>query len=254
MSFRLKKEYTESYRESKLISWNLSQSKAFEMVSLKSLAAAALAIPAVLGSPAPPSMDLDGPPRLIEARQGYYFSSWTDYSAGGTVQCNNGAGGSYSVKWSGAGFVCGKGWNPGGRRTVTYSGTYNTTGPGYLSVYGWTTGPLIEYYIVDAHGDLSPNEPWTEKGNFTFEEGTYTVYTSTRVNQPSIQGTATFQQYWSVRDEARVGGTISTGRHFDEWAKLGMRLGSHNYMILATEGYTGKDKMKSSGSSSITVG
>ena len=80
---------------------------------------------------------------------------------------------------------------------MKYSGTYVPKGPGYLAVYGWTTNPLIEYYIMDSHGDLAPNEPWTAKGNFTIEgEGTYQVYTSTRVNKPSIVGTATFQQYW----------------------------------------------------------
>lgn len=50
---------------------------------------------------------------------------------------------------------------------------------------------------MDSHGDLAPNEPWTAKGNFTIDgEGTYAVYTSTRVNKPSIVGTATFQQFW----------------------------------------------------------
>ncbi len=137
-------------------------------------------------------------------------------------------------------------------RTVKYSGTYSPTGPGYLSIYGWTRNPLIEYYIVDSHGDLSPGEPWTAKGNFTFEEGTYEMYQSTRVQKPSIDGTRTFQQYWSVRTEKRVGGTITTARHFSEWAKAGMKLGSHDYMILATEGYT-HGKNGSSGTSSITV-
>ncbi|KAL1593874.1 hypothetical protein SLS60_010607 [Paraconiothyrium brasiliense] len=78
--------------------------------------------------------------------------------------------------------------------TVKYSGTYTPTGPGYLAVYGWTTGPLIEYYIVENHGDLAPGEPWSLKGNFTFEEGTYNIYQSQRVNKPSIQGTSTFYQ------------------------------------------------------------
>jgi endo-1,4-beta-xylanase len=51
----------------------------------------------------------------IEARQGYSFSSWSE--SGTNVQCNNGNGGSYSVKWNGkGGFVCGKGWNPGSSR------------------------------------------------------------------------------------------------------------------------------------------
>ncbi|KAK6073166.1 endo-1,4-beta-xylanase [Seiridium cupressi] len=119
--------------------------------------------------------------------------------------------------------------------------------------YCWTRNPLIVYYIVDAHGDLSPGEPWTAKGNFPFEEGTYQLYTSTRVDKPSIIGTATFQQFWSVRTEWRVGGAITTGNHFDAWNAAGRKLGGHDYMILATEGYTVTGRSGSSGTASITL-
>ncbi|KAG4219251.1 hypothetical protein PC116_g32269 [Phytophthora cactorum] len=55
----------------------------------------------------------------IQSRQGgYFWSSWSE--GGGTFRCNNGAGGSYSVNWQSSGgssgFVCGKGWSPGGNR------------------------------------------------------------------------------------------------------------------------------------------
>lgn len=48
---------------------------------------------------------------------GYYYSFWTD--GGGDVTYTNGAGGSYTVRWSNVGnFVGGKGWNPGSTRQV----------------------------------------------------------------------------------------------------------------------------------------
>src|SRR3954451_7789248 len=66
---------------------------------------------------------------------GYFFSYWKD---SGNVTMTMRAGGQYSTQWSGTNTsVAGRGWTPGSSHSVTYSGSFNVNGNGYLSLYGW---------------------------------------------------------------------------------------------------------------------
>lgn len=139
-----------------------------------------------------------------------------------------------------------------GNITVNYKASWSpsNTGVSYLCIYGWTQGPLIEYYIVDDWGHSNrPPGSWSDaahKGTIEIDGGVYDIYVSRRTNKPSIEGTRSFDQYWSVRRTKRTEGTISVSEHFKKWESLGMNMGRMFEVALTVEGFN------SSGTAEIT--
>ncbi|MBB3701358.1 glycoside hydrolase family 11 protein [Flammeovirga yaeyamensis] len=166
---------------------------------------------------------------------GYTYEYWKD-SGNGCMTLNNG--GNFYVSWSNIGnLLARKGKRPGVKnQTVTYGANYQPSGNSYLCIYGWTTSPLVEYYIVESWGSWRPPGA-NAKGTVTTDGGTYDIYETTRVQQPSIQGTKTFQQYWSVRRSKRTSGTVTCANHFNAWASLGMNMGNLYEVSFTVEGY-----------------
>ncbi|KAJ0415912.1 endo-1,4-beta-xylanase 2 [Aspergillus carlsbadensis] len=218
------------------------------MVSFSSLVVSFSAIAAVVALPGDLSKRQAITASETGTNNGFYYSFWTNGQ--GTASYTNGDAGEYSVTWSnedGGDFTCGKGWSTGSAQDITYSATFSPNGNAYLAVYGWTTSPLVEYYILENYGDYNPGSSMTHMGTVTSDGATYDIYEHQQVDQPSISGTATFNQYWSIRQSTRSSGTVTTANHFDAWAALGLELGTHDYQIVLTEGY------ESSGSSTVTV-
>jgi endo-1,4-beta-xylanase len=122
---------------------------------------------------------------------GYYYSFWTD--GAGSISYENLDGGRYTATWSGDGnWVGGKGWATGSDRAISFSGTYSPNGNSYLSVYGWTKSPLVEYYVVENYGTYDPSSAATEIG--TVDSDGSTCKDSVRIErEPSIL-TATIRQ------------------------------------------------------------
>ncbi len=183
-------------------------------------------------------------------QDGYDYELWKDY---GTTSMTLNSGGTFNCSWSNIGnalfrkgikFDCTKTYSEIGNITVNYGVDYQPNGNSYLCVYGWSRSPLVEYYIVESWGTWRPPGA-TSKGTITVDGGTYDVYETTRVNQPSIDGDTTFQQYWSVRTSKRTSGTISVTEHFKAWANMGMQLGKLYETALTVEGY------QSSGSANV---
>jgi endo-1,4-beta-xylanase len=180
---------------------------------------------------------------------GYFYSLYTS-SGTATMTFPDGATypGNYAITWSDVGdMVGGKGWSTGSSNAVGYN-VGSASGYNTISVYGWTTSPLVEYYITE-FGSLYTADA-TYKGSVSSDGHTYSTYEHEQVNQPSIEGTATFEQYLDAWGGSSTGSnhTVTTSNHFTHWKDLGMTMGSFNYEILGTEAYSGK-----SGSVNATV-
>jgi endo-1,4-beta-xylanase len=166
---------------------------------------------------------------------GYTYEYWKDQGTGCLTNTADG----FSVEWTNVSNLLGrKGRRPGSRtQIVDYEATYQPVGSSYLCVYGWTRSPLVEYYIVDNWGSWRPPGADGHMGTVTSDGGTYDIYRTQRVNQPSIDGTRTFYQYWSVRTEQRTNGTITVANHFNAWEALGMDVGNLYEVSMTVEGY-----------------
>ena len=180
---------------------------------------------------------------------GAYYQMWSAGQGSACITLNSST--SYSSSWSGIGdFVAGVGWNPGSTsRSISYTGNLSGNGgTALMTLYGWSTNPLIEYYVIE-NWVGSPNYSGQNMGTVTSDGGTYTIIKHQQVNQPSIQGTTTFWQYLAIRTSPRNGGgTITFSNFVNAWASKGMNLGTMNYQIMATEAWGG-----GSGSSSVNL-
>jgi len=179
---------------------------------------------------------------------GMYWQMWNNGQGSACLTLNSPS--SYSSTWSSIGdFVDGVGWNPGSTsRTVSFSGSMSASGgTALLSLYGWSTSPLVEYYVIEDDLGGSP-ALGTLMGTMTSDGATYKIYEHQQVNQPSIQGTATFEQYLAIRQGNTTSGTITFPNFVSAWASHGMNLGTMNYQIMATESFGG-----GSGNDSVSV-
>ncbi|CAG7850773.1 Endo-1,4-beta-xylanase A Short=Xylanase A; AltName: Full=1,4-beta-D-xylan xylanohydrolase A; Flags: Precursor [Serendipita indica DSM 11827] len=184
-----------------------------------------------------PLMARAPPPSASAPFVGYYNYFWTDGS--GNVTYTNGGGGTYKISASAdaAHWIGGKGWNTGISYSISFSADFRVNNKGILGVYGWTVNPLIEYYVVEKYVGFYPVSGGRLVGQVVSDGSVYDVVTLTRVNQPSIRGTATYMQVRSIRSSHRTSGAVTLANHFNAWKSLGILLGSFEYQIFAAEGF-----------------
>ncbi|MCH5274148.1 MAG: glycoside hydrolase family 11 protein [Lachnospiraceae bacterium] len=178
----------------------------------------------------------------IGEEDGCGYELWKDSGDTTMVLTGNGT---FTCEWKninnalfrrGTKFDCTQTYREIGNIAVDYEVDYHPDGNSYLCIYGWTREPLVEYYIVESWGSWRP--PGKEPiGTITVDGAGYDVYRTVRVNQPSIDGNTTFEQYWSVRQEKSTKGTVNIASHFVAWENLGLKMGKIYEASLTVEGY-----------------
>lgn len=210
----------------------------------------------------------NGKSQQMGSEGGYDYELWSQNGAGNATMTLNPStenGGAFSVEWSGTINMLarsGKRW--GSNSTVTVQNVGNITSEfdvewsstdnvKYVSVYGWGYydqqdipsgfSNEIEYYIIQDRGSYNPTQGGKYFGSATIDGIDYDFYTTDRIQQPSLSGTSTFKQYWSIpknTSQHRTKGTISISKHFSEWAKVGMKMGKlYEVASMKIESYTG---------------
>ena len=190
----------------------------------------------------------NGQSQKMGSGAGYDYELWSQNGAGNATMTLNPStenGGAFEVEWSGTINMLartGKRW--GSNSNVTVQNVGNITSEfevewssndnvKYVSVYGWgyydkadiPSGftDEIEYYIIQDRGSYNPTQGGKKFGSATIDGISYDFYTTDRVNQPSLSGTSTFKQYWSIpsnTSQHRTKGTISISKHFSEKLKF----------------------------------
>jgi len=167
--------------------------------------------------------------------------AWQIWSNQGTGTLTTFSTPAFSAAWNNSGDYLGRlgfEWGNSGKTydqygTITAGFAFKKSGSGggfsYIGIYGWSTNPCIEWYIVDDSFGQMPFNPYnsSQKGTATIDGESYKLFSNgtngtggSRCNQSS------WTQFWSIRQKARQCGTITISDHFKAWDGAGMKLGN----------------------------
>ena len=126
-----------------------------------------------------------------------------------------------------------------------YKKTGSAGGYSYIGIYGWTTNPCVEWYIVDDRWGTMPFNAYnaTQKGTASMDGADYKIFQNktSGTGGSRCSGVSQWDQYWSIRQSARQCGTITISDHFKAWEAAGLQLGGllEAKILVETGGGTG---------------
>ena len=146
----------------------------------------------------------------------------------------------FSANWNNSGdFLARIGMSWGNGKAYTSLGTVKADfaetksgsagGYSYIGIYGWSTNPCVEWYIVDdSYGNLPFNPGGSMVGTATIDGGTYNIIarSTTGTGGNRCGNVSSWNQIYSMRTSKRTCGTISITDHWNAWAKANQQLGA----------------------------
>ena len=176
-----------------------------------------------------------------DASNGYTYRLWAQ-KPGSACMTVYGVEATFSASWTNpADFLAFVGLSFDGTKTYNQIGTFSSdlsfnktgsSGSGFIGIYGWSTNPQCEFYIVeDWFG--SRQAPGDKVTTMTVDGAEYDVYSkdATTTGGPLLQ-------IFSVRRTASQCAHISISDHFAGWAAAGLQLGkiqAANVYVEATD-------------------
>lgn len=196
----------------------------------------------------------------------FFFTHWKD---GGSTSLTLDPDGAFNVTWQGGGYnyVGGPGWHFGDEDRVIGYRLNDDSGASYIALYGWgydssmsrsNPAHLVEYYVLQ-RWTFDPSQSGAYGKTFMSNGVEYSTYRSTRQQQPSINSTSTFYQYWSKPSRQQALGQdheIIFADHVKAWADSGWLLPDMNnlnasddptYQVMAIEVFNPGSGGKASG-------
>ncbi len=171
----------------------------------------------------------------MEPKAGSFFSSWKDIES-----CMALMGKKYDPPQE----TC----KDMGNVSFSYDLDFSPCGTAYFGAYGGTQTPNMEFYIIEGWNEWEPPSISRNllSGTAVINGNEYDVFKMYRMNQPGIDGTESFPQYWSVRKENaaqnntddHTEGSIDISKHFASWEAFGFDTSGALYeAMFFVEGY-----------------
>jgi endo-1,4-beta-xylanase len=193
-----------------------------------------------------PAMPTSGSATHTSGQGGTDNLAWQIWSNAGSGQLTTFSGvPAFSASWNNSGNYLGRlGFEWGNKPqkydafgTISADFAESLTGSSggqwsYVGIYGWSTNPCIEWYIIDDSFGNMPVNPGncTNMSNspLSVDGGQYTMCTrsTSGTGGDRCGGAANWNQYYSIRHNNRKCGTISVTEHFKAWAAGGGNLGT----------------------------